>query len=135
MATAKPKTKRMMFGGMAAGVTSNVLKPSAPKPQSRFASASAKQTPNYAKPYVNKMQSRGALGGNQPPAGSNLMQAYNAQKSGKMGTGSQSAPNSAAIASIQRMKQKMGDPGLAMAKAQKAGMMKKGGAVKKATKK
>jgi hypothetical protein len=39
------------------------------------------------------------------------------------------------IASIQRTKQRMGDPGLTMAKALKAGMMKKGGAGKKATKK
>lgn len=112
MATAKPKTKRMMFGGMASGVSSRAIgaaknaaaaKAAPMKTQSSTQSA-LKSVPAYAQPYVNKMQSRGALGGNRPPAGSNLMQAYNAQKSGATGTGPQRA-------------------------------MKKGGAVKKATKK
>jgi hypothetical protein len=90
MATKKPKTKRMALGGMAAGVASNVLKPSAPKPQSRFASASAKQTPNYAKPYVARQTpdyARPYTSAQKPPSSgqmpsqlASVARAYNAQK-------------------------------------------------------
>jgi hypothetical protein len=47
---------------------------------------------------------------------------------------SQSAPDASRIASIQNMKQRIGDPGATMLKAQKTGVMKKGGKAKKPSK-
>jgi hypothetical protein len=125
MATAKPKTKRMMFGGMAKGATGALQK--AGPMQKQFMSDKLRGAP-MSGPKLPQVKAA--------PTAANAAKAFSQQKSGAMPIGSQSTPNASAIGAIQKMKQKMGDPGLTMLKAQKAGMMKKGGAVKKkATKK
>ena len=158
MATAKPKVKRMMFGGAALGaVKKAVTSKAAPMKMQAAAKSAAQQA--APKQFMSNALRSGAM---KPPSGMNAapkqfmsdklrgspmppqvksaptpqmaaaankkMQATAPKQfmSDKLRMGSQSAPNSAAIASIQRMKQKMGDPGLAMAKAynaQKSGNM------------
>ena len=101
MATAKPKTKRMMFGGMAKGAMGAKAGPmqkqfmsdklrGAPMTQSSMQAAAkqtaAKPVPAYAKPYV-AAQSKSQM----PSQLANVAKAYNAQKSGNMGRGPQSA--------------------------------------------
>jgi hypothetical protein len=119
MATAKPK--RMMFGGIAKGAMNSVKKAVAAKSAPMKMQNAARSAAQQAAPRQMQFMSD-ALRKKQLSSGS----ATNPPMV---------KPRSSPISSIQNMKKTMGDPGLTMLKAQKAGMMKKGGAVKKATKK
>jgi hypothetical protein len=131
MATAKPKVKRMMFGGAAKAVGKAVATKAAPmRTQSQMQSAARSAAAQQAAPMRTQSQMQAAARAQQgarpvtPTPSMNKMYAdFQAQKSGKMGTGSQSAPN--------KMRGVIGP----LAAAGARGMMKKGGAVKKATKK
>jgi hypothetical protein len=104
-------------------------KAAAPIMQSRV-QAAAKPVPAYAKPYA-------AASAKPVPTQSQVSKIQNAfsqQKSGAMPMSSQSAPDASRIASIQNMKQRIGDAGATMLKAQKTGVMKKGGKAKKPSK-
>lgn len=161
MATAKPKTKRMMLGGMAAGLASKALgtaknavaaKAAPMKTQSgmqaaarsaatqaapvksgltaigprqnaasmaadaRAARGATKQVPNYAQPYVNKMQGAAKAAPKQMQFMSDKLR------------GAPAKPK------MQFMSDKLRGVGAATTGVAR-GMMKKGGAVKKATKK
>ena len=146
MATAKPKVKRMMLGGAALGaVKKAVTSKAAPMQTQSKMQAAAKSAAQQAAfkpmpPQVRsaptpEMAARAQMGAQEqtqraqmqgadkraPAQLASLAKAYNAQKSGKMGMGSAAM---GAARGISRGDLKM------------AGLMKKGGAVKKkATKK
>jgi hypothetical protein len=99
------KSVQMAMGGMAKGMTKGMAARSSPMPtQSQMQSAAGMARSMKASPAVQA---------------ANLVKAYSAQKSGNMGTVSQSAPN--------KMRGAIGP----LAAAGARGMMKKGGAVKK----
>ena len=130
------KVKKMAFGGMGSRMI-------APKPSVGMADPSSPAgmpAPNYAKPYMaqagqtsappmqsrmqqmQQMQPRGALGGNQAPAGANLLKSYN---------GSQAAMPDYAKPYVAQSGQPTAPPAF---KSSFGGLgMKKGGAVKSAS--
>jgi hypothetical protein len=98
MATAKPKTKRMMFGGMAKGPAKPPMRPqpqAAPMRTQSQMQAGPKPSPAAPMRTQSQMQAA-AKAQSQPqlPSGlrgnpTDLLNQYNAQKSGATGTGSQ----------------------------------------------
>ncbi len=110
MATAKPK--RMMVGGMAAGAVKNLMGPKkaqAPSTQSQMQEGAARSLKKAPPP--DKPDPRGPM--KIRPAAPGALEAYLARRA---------VPNPRAIAA-------------GMGAGAARGMMKKGGAVKKATKK
>lgn len=109
MATAKPKTKRMMMGGMSAPVGKALG-------GVKNAVAAQKGVPAYAQPYVKQMQAAKSAAQQAAPKQMQFM-------SDKL-RGAAAAP-----------KQFMSNALRSGAMKPPSGMMKKGGVVKKATKK
>jgi hypothetical protein len=65
------KVKKMAFGGMGSGMGAGMV-----------GNRSMQTKPQSVMQKMAQAQPRGALGGNQAPAGANLLKAYNAQGSG-----------------------------------------------------